>query len=120
MAFGETDGVTLANLERYLVQFQVDRTAYGLFRGDFRRTLETLGRLGQTFDWAYLDPPYTQGLYEAALRGVGTHLLKPQGRVIAEHEAGAALPPRVGPLMAVATRRYGKTSLTFYERGNDG
>lgn len=120
VAFGETDGVTLANLERYLVQFQVDRTAYGLFRGDFRRTLETLGRLGQAFDWAYLDPPYTQGLYEAALRGVGTHLLKPQGRVIAEHEAGAALPPRVGPLVAVATRRYGKTSLTFYERGNDG
>lgn len=117
VAFGEADSKTLANLKGYLEQFQVPAMRYDLLCGDFRKSITHLERQGKTFDYVYLDPPYAQGLYEAALMGVGTHLLKPQGQIIAEHDAIHSLPDTVGPLHIAAVRRYGTTSLTFYERG---
>lgn len=71
-------------------------------------------RLLPGFALAFVDPPYAEGP-GAALALLGA-LLAPGGRAVAEHDAKAPPPDRVGPLALVERRSYGGTGISIYRR----
>jgi 16S rRNA (guanine(966)-N(2))-methyltransferase RsmD len=71
-------------------------------------------RLPGGFSLAFVDPPYADGP-AAALAIVGD-LLSPGGRAVAEHDAKAPPPDRIGPLALEDRRSYGGTGISIYRR----
>ena len=80
-----------------------------------RRVEDALpGLPGESFDLAFVDPPYATGP-ELALEGLG-RLLRSGGTVVAEHDVRSPPPDRVGALVLVDRRRYGATGISIYRR----
>jgi 16S rRNA (guanine966-N2)-methyltransferase len=79
------------------------------------RALGQLVRRGVRFDGALLDPPYRQGLLEAALALLAElDLLRPGAWVVAETHIETSLAESYGALRLTAVRRYGKTALALF------
>lgn len=74
----------------------------------------TLGRLKETFDLVFVDPPYAAGIAERAL-AVLPPLLSADARVIVEHDRRSAPGDEIGLLSRANRRRYGDTEVSFYE-----
>lgn len=66
-----------------------------------------------TFDIAFLDPPYRNGLIEKALPLLEGKM-SDRGIVVCEHEKGLVLPESVGKLKKAKTYRYGKIEVTVF------
>lgn len=64
------------------------------------------------FELAFVDPPYAEGP-EVAL-ALLPRVLVPGATVVAEHDARAAPPDRLGPLALVDRRSYGSTGISIY------
>jgi len=71
-------------------------------------------RLAGGYALAFVDPPYAEGP-AAALALLGP-LVVPGGQVVAEHDARAPPPDRVGPLALQDRRAYGGTGISIYRR----
>ena len=85
-----------------------------VYCGDFRKALK---RFPGKADLIFMDPPYSSGLYEKALKEVDSlDLLAEEGIIIAEHEKHVELSQRVGKLFCYDVRRYGKTLVSLYRR----
>ncbi|MGN0586361.1 MAG: 16S rRNA (guanine(966)-N(2))-methyltransferase RsmD [Oscillospiraceae bacterium] len=67
----------------------------------------------QTFDLAFLDPPYRRGILEEALPLLEKHM-SDRGIVVCEHETGLVLPDDIGRLVKSRTYKYGKIEVTVY------
>lgn len=78
------------------------------------RVEDVAPRLPGGYALAFVDPPYADGP-AAALALVGP-LLATGGRVVAEHDAKAPPPERVGPLALLDRRTYGGTGISIYRR----
>lgn len=78
------------------------------------RVEDLAARLPGGYALAFVDPPYADGP-AAALALLGA-LLAPGGRAVAEHDAKAPPPDRVGPLALEDRRRYGGTGISIYRR----
>lgn len=72
----------------------------------------------ETFDVAFLDPPYRTGLLEQALPLTAARMA-PGGIVVCEHPKEEELPEKAGPFSKCKTYRYGKIMLTTYRRGEE-
>jgi 16S rRNA (guanine(966)-N(2))-methyltransferase RsmD len=84
-------------------------------RADVRAALERLAREGARFEIVFLDPPYDEPLVTPTLERLGSGgLVAPGGIVIVQHLTKAAPPAAIGALVAVRTRRFGETTLTFF------
>ena len=70
----------------------------------------------ETFDIAFLDPPYREGLMERALELVSVRMA-PGGVILCEHGSREVLPERAGDFEKRKVYRYGKTSVTAYRAG---
>lgn len=70
----------------------------------------------ETFDIAFLDPPYREGLMERALELVAGRMA-PGGVILCEHGSREVLPERAGDFEKRKVYRYGKTSVTAYRAG---
>jgi 16S rRNA (guanine966-N2)-methyltransferase len=71
------------------------------------------------FDVVVLDPPYAETeLLAAALAALESHLA-PGARVVAKHFWRNQPPAQVGLLASERERRFGETTLTFYQRQED-
>jgi 16S rRNA (guanine966-N2)-methyltransferase len=85
-------------------------------RGDVLRDLAALYRAGERFDLVFLDPPYDADLVETTLQALGGGgLLLPEGLVVAQHFTKRPPAPTIAALAAFRTRRFGETTLTFYQ-----
>jgi 16S rRNA (guanine(966)-N(2))-methyltransferase RsmD len=81
------------------------------------RSLRSLARRNESFDFIFLDPPYEQGLAGRSLEIIARcRLLRETGTLIAEHSAREKLKPAYDSLRLHDQRRYGDTLLSFYER----
>lgn len=81
------------------------------------RSLRSLARRRERFDFIFLDPPYEQGLAGRSLEGIAQgNLLRDSGTVVVEHSLREAVQPRYGDLQLHDQRRYGDTLLSFYKR----
>ena len=69
-----------------------------------------------TFDVAFIDPPYREGLMEQALE-LTAGRMAPGGVILCEHGSREQLPERAGGFVKHKVYRYGKTSVTAYRAG---
>lgn len=68
---------------------------------------------GESFDLAFLDPPYRKGLIEKALELL-PELMNRTGKIICEHPKDEKLPESIGKFSIKKQYRYGKIMLTVY------
>ena len=80
-----------------------------------------LQRPGETFDIAFLDPPYASGLLEKAL-ALTVPVMSAGGVILCESDTDTALPETVAactagePFVLVRTYRYGRVKVWLYRR----
>lgn len=67
----------------------------------------------ETFDIAFLDPPYGKGIIEEVLPVLVGHM-SDHGIIVCETSREETLPETVGTFFAAKTYRYGKIQLTLY------
>lgn len=70
-----------------------------------------------TFDIAFLDPPYNEGLLMPAIKAV-LPLMSDYGMIICEHPPEVKLEESVGGFVISKTYRYGKVLVTVYRKGD--
>lgn len=70
-----------------------------------------------TFDIAFLDPPYEKGIIEASMPLLASKM-SDRGIVVCEHEKGLVLPEEYGNLKKHKVYKYGKIEVTVYRSGN--
>ena len=69
-----------------------------------------------TFDIAFLDPPYAAGLLMPAVKAV-LPLMSDYGAIVCEHPPEVVPDNAVGGFSVVKTYRYGKVLVTVYRKG---
>ncbi len=69
-----------------------------------------------TFDIAFLDPPYNAGLLMSALKAV-LPLMSDYGTIVCEHPPEVKPEENVGGFSIAKTYRYGKVLVTVYRKG---
>lgn len=86
-----------------------------IVKGDAFAELSRLRELGDKFDIIYADPPWKGGLEEKIVDSC-EDIIAPGGWLILESYFKTAPPePKTGKLAHKQTRRYGDTTLIFYE-----
>lgn len=70
-----------------------------------------------TFDIAFLDPPYSAGLLMPAVKAV-LPLMSKHGMIVCEHPPEVKLDEETGGFKISKTYRYGKVLITIYRKGN--
>lgn len=86
-----------------------------VIRSDY---LSFLSRTRDTFDIAFLDPPYRAGLLENALNSV-TKVMSDYGIIICEHPSDIDLPANVNGFSVTKEYRYGSIVVTVYKKGGN-
>ncbi|HKG23262.1 MAG TPA: 16S rRNA (guanine(966)-N(2))-methyltransferase RsmD [Blastocatellia bacterium] len=82
--------------------------------------ISRLARAGESFDIAFLDPPYASALYSQVLESISQGRLIPDdGIVVVEHRSKT--PPResYGRLRVYRQVRQGESALAFYSLGGE-
>ncbi len=72
-----------------------------------------------SFDIAFLDPPYHQGMLEKAL-ALLTPKMRVHGKILCEHPRDEVLPETVDGFVLARQYRYGKTMISLYQKARDG
>ena len=86
-------------------------------RADARSHLKRLSKGPRRFHWIFVDPPYAGGLAGECLQLLSEgSLLSVGGQIVVEHDRRSAPDEVYASLVKSDTRRYGDTSLSFYER----
>lgn len=85
-----------------------------IYRAD---ALSYLSTCPDTFDIAFLDPPYAGGLLEKALDSVCAKM-SDFGTIICEHPPEVTLPDCVNGFSVARRYRYGKINVTTYKKEN--
>lgn len=78
-------------------------------------SLSYLDRTAETFDIAFLDPPYRAGIMEDAVERVYRHIA-PNGIIVCETAAEEVLPEGLEGFTS-KRYKYGKIALTVYRKG---
>jgi 16S rRNA (guanine966-N2)-methyltransferase len=88
-----------------------------IVRGDATRALSALGRAGERFAVAFLDPPYGSPSASPALEMVAAGaVLTDDAVAVIQHSTKSPPPEALGVLRAWKRARFGETSLTFFRR----
>ena len=113
--FIERHAASAALIRRNLRELRVDRGAEVL-QGDVLRGLEKLTARRLLADFIFLDPPYAKADEHLRLLEFldASHLVAPQGRVIAEHHRKLDLPERLEKLERTRIVEQGDAALSFY------
>lgn len=69
-----------------------------------------------TFDIAFLDPPYNEGLLVPAIKSV-LPLMSDFGTIVCEYPPEVEIPENIGGFEIYRTYRYGKINVTIYRKG---
>lgn len=83
---------------------------------DFTDILNRLWYEGKKFDIIFLDPPYSKNFIQETLKNMTKNdIIRDNGILAAEHQAGDILPEQEGRLRLVKSQKYGGTVLSFYK-----
>lgn len=77
-----------------------------------------LASTNETFDIAFLDPPYHIGVLEKALSQVGD-IMSDYGIIVCEHPTDVQLPDNVKDFSLAKQKKYGKTIVSLYRKECD-
>jgi len=95
----------------------VDRTRVRLLAMDARKALHVLAEAGETFDVAFLDPPFASDALETAVLALAERaLISPSGLILCEHSRRRVAPGTPSGFDLLETRNYGEVALTWYRR----
>lgn len=84
-----------------------------VFHGSFEQFLN--GYRGKPFDFAFLDPPYSRGLIDAAMeRIIYCQVMAPCGIILCESDRDDVLAQQYGAFVLQKRCVYGKTALSIY------
>lgn len=72
----------------------------------------------ETYDVAFLDPPYGKGLLQTALPLVALKM-SDGGVIVCEHPKGEEMPAEAGDFELFREYKYGKTALSVYRKKED-
>lgn len=71
---------------------------------------------GQKFDIIFMDPPYFENLFVQTLEEISsTNLLSENGMIVVEHDSKEKLDDEINNLEKYKSKKYGNTTLSFYE-----
>jgi len=85
---------------------------------DAAAAVTLLAECGDSFDVILMDPPYDRDLEAPILKAVSEgFLLNPEGVFVLEHLSRDPMPDSVASLVRMDCRKYGNTSISFYQRG---
>jgi 16S rRNA (guanine966-N2)-methyltransferase len=91
------------------------RTGIEVITADAERGLEKLAARHLIADFIFFDPPYNDDCYSDLLEYLdASHLIAPQGIVIAEHSSKLELPERLVRLERTRFLEQGDAALSFY------
>ncbi|MHC1741918.1 MAG: 16S rRNA (guanine(966)-N(2))-methyltransferase RsmD [Syntrophobacteraceae bacterium] len=99
-----------SNIARCGVQDRTD-----VIHASAEAALRQLSKRGMSFQLIFLDPPYAKGILERILPQL-VPVAAGGAMVIAEHGAKELPPEQSGPWQRTRERRYGDTTISFYER----
>ncbi|MBR0129853.1 MAG: 16S rRNA (guanine(966)-N(2))-methyltransferase RsmD [Firmicutes bacterium] len=86
-----------------------------LLSGDYQSNIR---RVREKVDIFFLDPPYANGYLLPAIRAIEeAGNISVDGIIVCEHEHREILPEQIGSFTVIKERRYGKTSVTIYQKG---
>jgi len=89
-------------------------------RADVARALGALSRRGESFDLAFVDPPYLEGLVNPTLRRLASSgILEDGATVVVEHHPREPVSPPEG-LVLTDSRKYGQTCVSFLRKRAGG
>lgn len=111
--FVEKDRTALAALTKNLAATGLSARSTVL-SVDVELALKRLQQDKAYFDLVLLDPPYQSDLYTRTITFTGTHLLAPDGLLVAEAAKRVSLPEQLAPCTRFDHRMYGDTVLEFY------
>ena len=81
---------------------------------DFKSAINKLKP--KKFDIIFMDPPYYENLFIECLEEIAkSNILKQEGIIVVEHDTKELLEDNVGDLIKTKSKKYGNTTLTFYE-----
>ncbi len=87
---------------------------------DYSAAISRLKTDGETFDLAFLDPPYREGLSEDAVRKLFENgLIRPGGVVVLEHAPELAPKDVPGVYRVKRTKRFGKCGYSLIEEDGE-
>jgi len=89
-------------------------------RGEVHRARveNMLRELQDGYDLVFIDPPYAMDPWDGIFEGLGEgKALNENARVVAEHYFKRDLPERSGRLVRATVRRYGDSSISIYDLG---
>lgn len=69
-----------------------------------------------TFDIAFLDPPYAEGLLLPAIKSI-LPLMSDYGTIVCEYPPEVEIPENIGGFQIYRTYRYGKINVAIYKKG---
>ncbi len=117
--FVDDNNQALQTLRQNIDELDLARASQ-VVRGEAIRQLRRLARASARFHWIFVDPPYATQLAEQSLQEIAANqLLSPGGQVIVEHDRRSEPSDAYGSLIKTDMRRYGDTSVSFYEVSMD-
>ncbi len=73
-------------------------------------------RCNEKYDIIFMDPPYKSGMLENALNAA-EKVLSDYGKIICEHPDDVVLPETAGGITAIKNLKYGKITVTVFQKG---
>ena len=115
VVFNDRNPACVAIIRRNLAALKPDAVTEVL-NLDYAAAIDRLTAAGETFDLAFLDPPYREGISaDAVSRLFAAKRIRPGGRVVLEH--AAELPPEdlPGVYRVIKTKCFGKCGYSLIE-----
>lgn len=101
-----------------LAKTGLDKCRSEVVKGDVFNVIARFARTHRTFDFVYLDPPFTNAdIFLPVMEALGDGaLLNEGGSVVIRSRKEMAMPDEVGALRKVREKNYGISTVHFYER----
>ncbi len=114
-SFVEWDAKCLNCLKENLLKLKGERRTVCLNENALK-VLSELSKKKERFDLIFMDPPYFKEVTTKCLRRIGEcDILTRNAILVVRHPRKESLPPQIGCLSIWRQKRYGETSLSFYQ-----
>ncbi|MEE8575197.1 MAG: 16S rRNA (guanine(966)-N(2))-methyltransferase RsmD [Thermodesulfobacteriota bacterium] len=115
VVFVDADPVALATIKKNIETVGTEARTE-VYKLDSLEAVKTLSRKGRSFDLIFMDPPYAVDIYDKLLGAVRTgELLKPGALIVVELSSRKSIDVDIKGLVERDNRRYGDTSIYFFE-----
>jgi 16S rRNA (guanine966-N2)-methyltransferase len=88
-----------------------------VYSQDAFAALKILSRNNEKYDLIFLDPPYSKGFVNKAIKEIDElDLLSDDGIVVSEYDMIDPIPDSIGKIKIYRTEKYGKTKISFWSK----